>query len=209
MELDEIESYVNMLKEIYNQQLGALNQLEADRDKREKEYLKLIKKREDIELEKELLCDVVQEARKSAKDTLQYLSTSALQFIMGNFISVEVELDDRGAEFLVRSEYEGYSVETDPAGEEGGGVADIVSSIAQLGLLSILESNNFAPAFLDEPSKYVSASHSEAYAKFLFDISASTERQTIMVTHDPLLAKMGNKSYHFQLEEGRTVVRPL
>lgn len=207
-EVVKLEQSFNKLIAFYNQQVGIHSKLESDRDKKEKERDKVIDKKDKLELEIQLLTDVVKEAKENAKETLKYMTTNALQFIMGDNICFDIDMSENGADFLVRAEYGSIDeiVETDPAEEEGGGIADICSCTTQIGMLNIMEQSNFAPLLLDEPSKYVSKGYSEPFAKFLFETSSSTNRQTIMVTHDQLLAKMGNKAYHFRKEDGRSIV---
>lgn len=209
MEYNELERVHDGLKNIYNQQIGVLNQLEKEKEIKEKEVIKINKKKDALTVQKLLLQDASCEARNNSKDVLRDMSTRALQFIMGDYMSLDINFEEKGnstiAEFLVRSEYEDYVVDADPAEEEGGGVADIVSFATQIAMLQLTGKRNVAPLFLDEPSKYVSAGHSENVAKFLFETSSYFKRQTIMVTHDEFLAKMGDKAYHFKIDNGKTI----
>ncbi|PLS19781.1 hypothetical protein CVD28_04825 [Bacillus sp. M6-12] len=199
-----------MMKQKYSQDIGIVQKLEEDKKSKEEEIEQLIKDKEEIEIQKILLQDASVEARKSAKDLLQSVSTNALQFIIGEYMSLDIKLDEKGnspvADFIVKSKYEDYTVEADPAEEEGGGVADVVSFSSFIAMLQLTGNNNVAPLFLDEPSKYVSKGHSENVAKFLYEVSGDTGRQVFMVTHDEYLAKMGDTAYHFKINDGRTVV---
>jgi DNA repair exonuclease SbcCD ATPase subunit len=210
MGLEEVKEALEMMKQKYSQDMGVVQKLEEDKKAKEAEIQSLYKEKELLEIQKVLLQDASVEARKNAKDVLQSMCTRALQFIIGDYMSLEIKLDEKGnapvAEFIVKSKYDSYAVETDPAEEEGGGIADIVSFASFIAMLQLAGKNNVAPLFLDEPSKYVSKGHSENVAKFLYEVSAYFGRQVFMVTHDEFLAKMGDKAYHFKIQDGKTVV---
>jgi DNA repair ATPase RecN len=66
---------------------------------------------------------------------------------------------------------------------------------------------NVAPLLFDESSKFVSKGHSEQVARFLYEISSYMNKQVFMVTHDALLAQIGDRAYSFQLDnKGRSRV---
>lgn len=198
------------MKSFYNQQIGVFKKHKEDKIERENEIVALKEEKATIEIQKILLKDASAEARKSAKDVLESMATSALQSIVGDYMSLKIILDEESnppvAEFLVESRYTDYVVEADPAEEEGGGIADVVSMALLIGMRQLGGKNNVAPMFLDEPSKYVSKGHSENVAKFLYEASSYFKTQTFMVTHDELLGKMGDKAYHFIAKEGKTEV---
>lgn len=205
MQVTEIENVLELMKRKHSQDSGIVQKLEEDKVLRESEVKRLIQENEAFEIQRILLQDASVEARKNAKDLLQNMATNALQFIIGEYMSMDIKLDEKGnspvAEFLVKSKYDGYTVEADPAEEEGGGIGDIVSFASFIAMLQLTGSNNVAPLFLDEPSKYVSKGHSENVAKFLFEVSGDSERQVFMVTHDEYLAKMGDTAYHFHIDD--------
>jgi hypothetical protein len=209
VELVDIKDVLEIMKKKHSQDSGIVQKLEEDKKTTEAEIQQLIKEKESIEIQRILLQDASVEARKNAKDLLQNMATNALQFIIGEYVSLDIDLDEKGnspvAEFIVKSKYKGYAVEADPAEEEGGGIGDIVSFASFIAMLQLTGTNNVAPLFLDEPSKYVSKGHSENVAKFLYEVSGDSGRQVFMVTHDEYLAKMGDTAYHFQInDEGIT-----
>jgi DNA repair exonuclease SbcCD ATPase subunit len=213
MELSTIKDTLEIMKMKYSQDIGVVQKLKEDKKNTEEEIETLIKEKEEFEIQKILLQDASEEARKSAKDLLQSMATNALKYIIGDYMSLSIKLDEKGnspvADFIVKSKYEDYTVEADPAEEEGGGIADIVSFASFIAMLQLTGNNNVAPLFLDEPSKYVSKGHSENVAKFLYEVSGESGRQVFMVTHDEYLAKMGDKAYHFKINEGKTVTTKL
>jgi len=208
MDVALAKDYLGDLKKLYHKEMGVLQQLKETKREKEEEVQKLQEEKGQLELKRILLQEASEEARKQAKEILQDMATRALQFIIGEHMSLEIVLDEKGnspvANFVVKSSYGSYVVEADPGEEEGGGVADIVSFSTFIAMLQLAGKNNVAPLFLDEPSKYVSKGHSEQVAKFLYDISTYFNRQVFMVTHDEFLANIGDKSYHFQIKDGKT-----
>lgn len=202
------------MKQKYSQDIGIVQKLQSDKKEALEDLETIYKEKEVFEMQKILLQDASEEARKNARDLLQNIATNALQYILGEYLSLEIILDEKGdapvAEFVVKSKYPGYTVEADPAEEEGGGVADIVAFSNFIAMAQLTGSDNVAPFLLDEPSKYVSKAHSENVGKFFYEISGDTGRQVIMVTHDAkYLAKIGDVTYHFKINEGVTVATKL
>ncbi|BBW98946.1 hypothetical protein [Geobacillus subterraneus] len=209
--MEETKQALEQLRLLYYQESGKLKELE--RAKKEKERALLLEKKrlEEVLFQQEVLRKAADEARMRAKRALEEMGTKALQYIIGDHVSLEVELSEKGgqpiASFWVRSRYGNYVVETDPAEEEGGGIADVVSFSLFVTMLELMNKENVAPLFLDEPSKYVSKGHSEQVARFLYEASHHFKRQVFMITHDEHLAQMGDCSYHVSMKEGRSVVQ--
>lgn len=213
MDATQIKQQLEDLKTLYNKELGMMQQLKETQKQKEEEVKALQDEKSDIELKRIILQEASDEARKQAKETLQSVATHALQFIMGEHVSLEIELDTKGnsptASFVVVKTYDDYIVRTDPAEEEGGGIADIVAFSVFIAMLQLAGGSNVAPLFLDEPSKFVSKGHSDKVANFLYDVSKSINRQALMVTHDDFLANIGDTAYHFRIEDGKSIVTNL
>lgn len=215
MEVALAKGYLDNLKTIYHKEIGILQQLQKNKAEKEKVLQSKVDERNDLELKKVLVNEASEEARKQARDVLQDMGTRALQFIMGDHMSLEIELKPQArqqwvANFITKStESEDYQVETDPAEEEGGGVADVVAISTQSSMLQLTGKHNVAPFFVDEPSKFVSKGHSPQVGGFLSETSAFFERQTFMVTHDEYLANMGDVAYHLKKVDGTSVATKL
>lgn len=214
LDMDELLHGLNAMKKKYNEDRGIVKKLEEIREEQQKTLDELDVTQTQLEMEKLLLQDAATEARKSATEVLQSMASQALQYIIGEEISLSIRLDEKGntptADFFVHIQYGSTKIETDPAEEEGGGIADIVAFSTLIAMLQLTGKGNVAPIFLDEPSKYVSKGYSEQVAKFLYDVSHSFDRQVFMVTHDEYLSKSGDMSYRFQLnEDGQTTATKL
>lgn len=203
-------STLNQMKQLYHKESGKLQQITATYEKKKNELNKLEVDRGVLELKRLLLQEASEEAREQARITLQTVATNALQYIMGEYMSLEIELSEKGntptARFLVKKTYGDYVVYADPAEEEGGGIADIVAFSVFIAMLQLTGHQNVAPLFLDEPSKYVSEGYSDRVASFLYDTSKSIGRQAYMVTHDEFISSIGDKAYHFHIDDEGTSV---
>lgn len=214
IDFTEFQKHLSGLKEIYNEEYGVLRKLEKDKSDKETQLKLYNEQSEELGIKKELLKEACTEARKNARDILQDMSTRGLQSIMGDHINLCINLKEGNtpeAEFVVKSEYsDGYVVENDPAEGDGGGVADIVSFSNFFSMNYLAGKKNVAPILLDEPTKFVSAGHSDNVAKFLYEVSRYFSKQVFMSTHDKFLANSGDKSFRFELDgEGKTQVTPI
>lgn len=209
--VEETKGLLDKLKQIYHKESAILQQLQKTKAEKEQELKAKLEERGRLELKKTLINEASIEARNQAKEVLQDMGTNALKFILGDHLSLEIELKEQArqqwvASFITKAEEnDEYRIETDPAEEEGGGVADVVAIATQISMLQLLGSKNVAPLFLDEPSKFVSKGHSEQVAKFLSEVSRYYNRQIFMVTHDEYLAQIGDIAYSFKKVDGNSI----
>ncbi|MFF2531499.1 hypothetical protein ACFVS2_21565 [Brevibacillus sp. NPDC058079] len=206
--------YLESLRSIYHKESAVLQQLQRNKAEKENAVKCLLEERDQVELKRILVTDAATEAREQSRDVLQDMGTRALQFILGDNISLEIELKEQARHWIANfftkeEEAEDYQIETDPAEEDGGGAADVVAISTQTAMLQLTGDYNVAPLFLDEPSKFVSKGHSEKVARFLSEISSHFERQTMMVTHDEYLSNVGDVAYLFKKIDGSTIATKL
>ena len=178
------------------------------KQKNDKEALKK-KKIEDNEvllIQKALLNDTSKEARNQGKEILADMATLAVQSVFGENMYVDINITEKDgipqADVTVFKKYDYGVIEVDPSGNDGGGLADIVSLALFMGVRQINGDKNFAPNVLDEPSKYVSdGSLSEKFAEFLPSMVNYSKRQTIVATHDIPLMEAGDVVYKMTLDK--------
>lgn len=148
----------------------------------------------DITTEKILLENSSLKALNLSKDIMEEVSTNSLRAVFDDEREVVINLGtksgQRTAELLMLQDGD----DTNPAKEEGGGVADIVSVTSFLALGDLLH-ENYAPLFLDEPNKFLSKEYSEKMALYLKDILDYTGKQMFLVTHDEHLKNVGDISF--------------
>lgn len=209
--VEEAKGLLDKLKQIYHKESAILQQLQKTKTEKEQDLKAKLEERDRLELKKTLINEASIEARNQAKEVLQDMGTNALKFILGDHLSLEIELKEQArqqwvANFITKAEEnDEYQIETDPAEEEGGGVADVVAISTQTSMLQLLGDKNVAPLFLDEPSKFVSKGHSEQVANFLSEVSRYYNRQIFMVTHDEYLAQIGDVAYSFKKVDGNSI----
>lgn len=208
MLLKEFQSRISSLRDKYNRDLGTLNTYEKQRDEKMKEINKLEKEYSDKSLQKEILEIASEEARENGKEILCGMASSSVQMVFGDNLSIDAELGKKSgvpvADIIAKSKYATDCVETDPAQDDGGGLADVtaLSMFMSMGLL--VGGNNTAGNFLDEPTKFVSKGNSPGVSEFIKEIVHHTGKQTLIVTHDDYLANIGDTAYRLALDENGT-----
>lgn len=180
--------------------------LEKQRNDKEALKNKKIQDNEVLLMQKALLNDTSKEARNQGKEVLADMATLAVQSVFGENIYVDINITEKDgipqADVTVFKKYDYGVIEVDPSGNDGGGLADIVSLALFMGIRQINGAKNFAPNVLDEPSKYVSDGYlSEKFAEFLPSMINYSKRQTIVATHDIPLMEAGDVVYKMTLDK--------
>lgn len=180
--------------------------LEKQRNDKEALKNKKIKDNEVLLMQKALLNDTSKEARNQGKEILADMATLAVQSVFGENMYVDINITEKDgipqADVTVFKKYDYGVIEVDPSGNDGGGLADIVSLALFMGIRQINGAKNFAPNVLDEPSKYVSDGYlSEKFAEFLPSMVNYSKRQTIVATHDIPLMEAGDVVYKMTLDK--------
>lgn len=187
---------------------GQIESLEKQKGKVEASIEESEKQQEHLLTMKTLLETATEEARESGKRVLAETSTHAVQMALDDDKEVDVTLSQKrgvaNADLIIRQEIDGLLLETDPTNDEGGGTADIVSLSTFISMGMLAGEDNLSPYFLDEPTKYVSKGNSDNVAKFLKEIVEYAERQTILVTHDEVVAEAGDKKFKVERDETGT-----
>ena len=152
-----------------------------------------------IALERAIIIKASDEARESGKNLITSLCNSVVgeiepnsEVIIENAIKYSSPTMDI---YIQRDDGNGNITITDPAQEDAGGIADLMSLAIQASLLKINESNS-APLFLDEPTKFVSKNNAEIATKLIKEISKSVGRQVFVVTHEKdVMPQYADKHY--------------
>lgn len=146
-------------------------------------------------------------AREQSKRQIEDTVTKCLQFIFETDVEFLIELSEARsvpiAEFFVQSNYsEGYSIKTKPEIARGGGVVDIISLALRIAFLQQNQPSLSGPLILDEPGKHVSNDYIFNLGEFLKQSSNVFNRQIIMVTHNPHLSQISDKSFYVKNKGG-------
>lgn len=197
--INEIRKHIddgNSKKELLNQNL-AVKEEEKDKKISENQHFLTMKK---------LIEESCSTAREQGRLILSEVATLAVQSVFGDDVTIDVKIDTKDgipyAEVVCYNRYDKGIIEIDPAQNDGGGLADIISMALLIAIEQINGSNNFAPFILDEPSKFVSKGDlSEKFANFTGQIVETTEKQFIIATHDENLIDKGNVVYRMILDK--------
>ena len=191
--MEELLKKIEKFNEFYKEKENEVKILKSQKEEKIKEIELIDNKLIDTTTEKVLLENSSLKALNLSKDIMEEVSTNSLRAVFDDDREVVINLGtksgQRTAELLMLQD----SDDTDPAKEEGGGVADIVSVTSFLALGDLLN-ENYAPLFLDEPNKFLSKEYSEKMAFYLKDIIDYTGKQMFLVTHDEHLKTVGDIS---------------
>lgn len=140
---------------------------------------------------------VSESARKIAIDKLERIVSNALQYVLGPNYSFKVSLRQNNlgrpeADFLVVTKTGSKVVESLPTLGKGGGVIDVLAVALKFAMLEIEDNDGII--WLDEPFKHVSEEYIENAGRLLKFMGETSGRQIIVITHNPRLADMCNKT---------------
>lgn len=160
-----------------------------------------------------LFTKVSEYAREQLKTRIEETVTAALTAVFGEGYTFRINMRQLGnqpaAEWQVVSQYGDEEVAASPEDARGGGITDVVSLALRLAMLEILRPRPEGPVLFDEPAKMVSAEYAGNLAYFLKQYAEKTGRQVVMVTHNPQLAEVADKSYLVTQKDGVSEVREI
>lgn len=159
---------------------------------------------EEYEKLKLLFQKASENARQKIIQAYQQIVTGALQYILGEDYSFEIELgENRGKPelyFYVVEKQGDKLLKTDPLEQNGGGIVDIISFTLRICSLLLFSHQVKGPIILDEPGKYISEEYIQSFIDFLKYISSTYDRQIIMVTHQPAFAEVADNVIYVKKE---------
>lgn len=200
MDINALNDYIVSLESEINIDKGKRDLLESNLKKTSDE-LRKIEEYEDILSKVQILFQETSSyGREQAKRQIEMLVTKCLQTILETDIEFVVEITEKReipqAQFYVISNYNGYSVKTEPELARGGGIVDIISIALRIAFISINKRPSLeGPLIFDEPGKHVSDDYIFNLGEFLKNSSRYFKRQILMVTHNKHLSEICDKSY--------------
>ncbi|AEE96014.1 ATPase [Mahella australiensis] len=198
-QLDDIKQLYRRAQDVYMTEKSKCDQLLAMRQQVQKQKEEAQKQLDILEKTRILLDHAADFARQQAKNQIERLVTSCLQFIFQSDIRFEIELSELRkrpeAEFYVISNYQGDTMKVRPQESRGGGVVDIISLAIRIAMLQSYNPPIAGPLVLDEPAKHVSEEYINNVSEFLKEISRTFGRQVIMVTHNRVLSEVADRIY--------------
>ena len=200
MDINALNDYIISLESEINIDKGKKDLLESNL-KNTSDELRKIEEYEDILSKVQILFQETSSyGREQAKRQIEMLVTKCLQTILETDIEFVVEITEKReipqAQFYVISNYDGYSVKTEPELARGGGIVDIISIALRIAFISINKRPSLeGPLIFDEPGKHVSDDYIFNLGEFLKNSSRYFKRQILMVTHNKHLSEICDKSY--------------
>lgn len=207
-QLDVYQGRIEKLRQKHNEEKGRKELLLETIQKKTAEQEDMRNQVNKNILIREILHDSSEEARKKSKELLEKVTSDAVSMVTGENLEVKINLaiknNTMNADLLLQAKYaDELIVETNPAQEDAGGAADVVSLAVFESIRMLSGKDNSAPLFLDEPLKYVSAGNSGGSARFIKGLSEMTGIQTFVVTHElNNLPGVADVAYKLDLKDG-------
>lgn len=146
-----------------------------------------------------------EQAQASAQAQVEGLVTRALQVIFGENLSFHlvqtVKANRTEVEFVLRSTYDGESMDTPVMEARGGGMAAVVGFVLRLVVLLLTPRARRFLA-LDESFWAVSASYEPRVAEFLHEVAYQADVQILLLTHSTAYADLADQRYRLVLGGG-------
>lgn len=148
-----------------------------------------------------LLNETTKKVRHETIKPLEEMATLALRRISNEDNSrIKIDLTEKFnkpfADVLIEKEINGEKSLQNIIDSNGGGYADIVSTILRQIFVEQYDTPSIKGSlFLDEPGKMVDSTASMEFANFLKSLSDDFERQNVIVTHDSNIMNIVDKCY--------------
>lgn len=213
--IDDYQARLDAMKKKYGEDKGKKDLLKETIVKKQKDLSSMRSEVDKNITIREILHDSSEEARKKSKELLERVTSDAVSVVTGENLDVKINLAIKNnamtAELTLEANYPGdIVVETNPAQEDAGGAADVVSLAVFESIRMLSGKENSAPLFLDEPLKYVSAGNAAGSAEFIKGLTEMTGIQTFVVTHElNSLPGVADAAYKLDLADGTSKVKKI
>lgn len=200
---------VRALRDRVKRQQGARAEIEAQIERDEK-------RAEEIEAEVKKLAqavEVIQAAtetrRQELRDRVENLVTRGLRAVFQRedfefAFKVSLKRDVFGVIPVLRSKFGERDLETGIVDGHGGGVADVVSFLLRVIVLSLARPAVAPVLVLDESFRHVSPEYLRGCSTLLRELNSSAGIQFLLVTHKAEMLDAADVIYRAELVEGRT-----
>lgn len=204
----ELTAELNKLKVLHAKLSGQRELLLKEMEDKTLELQKVKSSMELFDKSRLFLQHVSEAARHVAKVQIEEIVTKALQYVFGPNYSFKIDIRSTTtrpeADFLVVTKYGSRTVESLPTAGKGGGIVDILAIALKFSLLELVGFDG--PIWMDEPFKHVSEDYIPAAGKLLTFMGETSGRQIIIITHNPRLAEMCNRTITVVQKNGHSKV---
>jgi len=183
-----------ILNDRITKQQGRLEQVEKDLSRKKVELTVLEQRQIDIEAAQVLLQVTAQETQDGLRVHLEDIVQVALDTCFpGEYtfkILFELKRGSTVCEMYLEDE-SGFKL--NPMTASGGGLVDVISLALRLAVWTLSKPDNVI--VLDEPFKFLSANLRPLAGEILQNMSEKLGLQIIMVTHDPILIEIADRTF--------------
>jgi predicted ATPase len=201
-DLQLLEGRVRQARNTYERRVGAAQQLGEAGLRIQAEVAQLQALQETHAKVSGLLTSLGEQAQKQAQERLEELVTRGLQVIFGTELSFHViqsvKANQAVTEFVIRSEYDGMTVDTSVMDARGGGMAAVTGFMIRLVVL-LLTPRARRVLFLDETFRFVSREYEGRLAEFLAEVAERAGVQLVLVTHSDAYDDVADVKYRLEL----------
>lgn len=157
----------------------------------------------------EVLQTATEARREELRDRVETLVTRGLRAVFKRqdfefVFKVSLKRDIFGVYPVLRSDFGEHQIEESIADGHGGGVADVVSFILKVIILSLARPKIAPLMILDESFKHVSPAYLRGVSGLIKELAETANIQFIMVTHKPELLDSADVIYKSSLNDDGT-----
>lgn len=186
-----------------------LNRLKGMRDiyrhqqkEAEQQILSLSQQIVDLEEAREVVNSVMVATQSTVKDFIEEVVSLALKTVFGDSyalkVTYEIKRNKPEASLMILKD----DIEFDPADEVGGGVIDVAALGLRMAMWALANPKPEPILILDEPARFVSRDLIEEFGKMVKVCSEMLGLQIIMVSHDPSMIAVADRSFEVTQTNG-------
>lgn len=158
----------------------------------------------------EIVQAAIEIRRLELRDRVESLVTRGLRAVFGRadlefFFEPRVHGGIVGIVPALRSKFGDRTIEVGIVEGHGGGIADVISFLLRVVVLSLARPKLTPFLVLDEPFRHVSLEYLRGCAQLLKELNRSAGIQFFLVTHKPDLLDAADVVYRSSNEDGRTI----
>jgi hypothetical protein len=157
----------------------------------------------------EVLQAAIEARRLELRDRVELLVTRGLRAVFGRadlefFFEQSTWGKISGITPGLRSAFGEKVIEADIVDGHGGGIADVISFLLRVVVLSLARPRLAPVLILDEPFRHVSLEYLRGCSSLLRELNRSAGIQFVLVTHKPELVDAADVVYRSSIENGAT-----
>lgn len=206
---NNISHVFQIINNLYQQEKGKKEQLLQEKNAMIDEKKEIENENVSLMSEKILLQKASEKGKRESCEILERIVSKSLDYIFDEKIDFKV-IPKFSNSFFPSVEFEtevvrGNSKNTimgDPVEMGGIGIVDAISIAIRTTMLNIVDKENQAPIFYDEPGKSISKEFLERTANYLQESRKTFDRQMFLITHHDIINSIGDKTFSVNMENG-------